>query len=82
VKGEPDIMSLTKVSDLSIDELKNIIREVVEQTITDLIVDPDEGLELRQEIQISLKESMESIRSGEKSTVSVQQVAENLDIEW
>jgi len=62
--------------------LKNIIREVVEQTITDLIVDPDEGLELRQEIQISLKESMESIRSGEKSTVSVQQVAENLDIEW
>ena len=75
-------MSLTKVSDLSIDELKNIIREVVEQTITDLIVDPDEGLELRQEIQISLKESMESIRSGEKSTVSVQQVAENLDIEW
>ena len=75
-------MSLTKVSDLSIDELKNIIREVVEQTITDLIVDPDEGLELCQDIQISLKESMESIRSGEKSTVSVQQVAENLDIEW
>jgi hypothetical protein len=82
MKGVLDIMSVTRVSDLSIDELKSIIREVVEQTITDLFVDPDEGLELRQDIQISLRKSIESIRSGEKSTVSVQQVAENLDLEW
>ena len=75
-------MTVTRVSDLSIDELKNIIREIVEQTIADLIADPDEGLALRPDLQKDLQKSIESIRLGDESTIPAQRVAGNLDLEW
>ncbi|MEA3350540.1 MAG: hypothetical protein U9Q82_07970 [Chloroflexota bacterium] len=75
-------MSYTTVSELSIDEFKSLISEVVEQTITNLIADPDEGLDLCDDVKSFLQTSLKSVRSGEIATISAQQVAANLGLEW
>ena len=49
-----------KVTDLSIDELKQLIREAVEETFRELLFDPDNGLELKEEIEQRLKASLSS----------------------
>jgi len=50
----------TKVSDLSVEELKDLIKQTVQETIDDMLGDPDEGLELRKEFVAQLKKSLES----------------------
>lgn len=75
-------MTYTTISELSVNELKMLIRETVKETIADLMADPDEGLELRDDVEAFLKTSIESFRSGEVATLSAKQVAERLDIEW
>ena len=75
-------MSYTTVAELSVNEFKILIREVVEQTITGMIADPDEGLDLYDDVKNLLQASMDSFRSGELETLSVQQVAANLGLEW
>ena len=74
-------MNYTSVSDLTVDELRKLIREVVSQTILEIFVDPDQGLELRDGIKKRLNSSLETIRKGGK-TISAEQVAENLGLEW
>lgn len=37
------------VADLTVAELKELIRETVVEVVFDLFIDPDEGLELREE---------------------------------
>ncbi|MBU1662268.1 MAG: hypothetical protein KKD28_12450 [Chloroflexi bacterium] len=75
-------MSYTTVAELSVNEFKILIREVVEQTITGMIADPDEGLDLHDDVKNLLQASMNSFRYGELETLSVQQVATNLGLEW
>lgn len=75
-------MSYTTISELSVDEFKSLIREGVEQTITDMIADPDEGLDLRDDVKDRLQASFNSYQSGELETFSAEQVAENLGLEW
>lgn len=50
----------TKVSDLSVEELKDLIKQTVQETIDDMLGDPDEGLEFREEFVAQLKKSLES----------------------
>lgn len=49
-----------KVADLTSEELRDIIREVVEEKLRELFLDPDFGLELRGEIEDRLGESFAS----------------------
>jgi hypothetical protein len=44
-------MAYSSVADLTVDELRDLIKEVVTQTILEIFGDPDEGLELREEIK-------------------------------
>ena len=37
----------TKVADLTIDEFRELVQEVVIQTLSEMMSDPNEGLELR-----------------------------------
>jgi hypothetical protein len=56
------------VNDLTVDELRNLLREVVEEVVEEklgLLNDPDEGLELRQEVVESLKGYLNSDRRGD-----------------
>ena len=75
------IVTNSTVSDLTVDELRDLIREVVMQTILDLFGDPDEGLELREEIQDRLRRSLATTQSGVKMTLA-QEVAAKLGLEW
>ena len=54
-----------KVADLTTDELREIIREVVIETINDLVEDPDEGLELREDFALILEASIKAVKAGE-----------------
>lgn len=69
------------VADLTIDEFKKLIKDVVRQTIVELFNDPDEGLELREEITTRLQQSLAAMAAGDK-TIPAQTVATKLGLEW
>jgi len=68
-----------KVSDLTIDELRTIIRETVQQTVVEMLADPDEGLALRSGVQKSLRDSIRSVQEG-TPTYSAEEVAKKLGL--
>ncbi|MBK9008287.1 MAG: hypothetical protein IPM31_14985 [Anaerolineae bacterium] len=70
-----------KVSDLTIDELRSIIRETVRQTLADILSDPDEGLESQDGIEASLRQSLKAVREG-ASTYDAKEVADKLGLNW
>jgi len=49
-----------KVSDLTIDEFKKLIGEAVDEKFREFLFDPDDGLELRDEVEQRLKASFAS----------------------
>ncbi len=71
----------TRVSDLSVDELRDIIQEVITQTLIDLFRDPDEGLELRKDFIDALKQSIRTVKTGVE-TSSAESVAKKLGLSW
>lgn len=62
-----------KVEDLTVEELKELIKETIWE-----IIDPDYGLELKEEAINSLKESMIEKEQGEN--ISIEKVKELLNI--
>ncbi|MGQ9627049.1 MAG: hypothetical protein ACUVV0_09135 [Anaerolineae bacterium] len=56
----------TVVVQISVDELKKLIQDAVEQKLLELLGDPDWGLELREEIQERLKRSFTAEEQGER----------------
>ena len=71
-----------KVSDLDVEELKAIIREVVKEEMTEILEDPDRGLEFRPEFVKELEASLEYVKSGGEMVPLTQIVAElGLDAE-
>lgn len=71
----------SRVADLTVDEFKGMIREVVTQTIAEIFGDPDEGLELREDIKAHLQGSLEAMQSGGE-TIPAEVVAAKLGLEW
>ena len=74
-------MTPAKVADLTIDEFRDLVRAVVIQTLSEMLDDPDEGLELRDNFSEELLGSLDAVETGGK-TASVQQVAEKLGLTW
>ncbi len=72
-------MNHTKVSDLTVDEFKSVIRETVAQTLAELLSDPDEGLALREELSSELLAALKEPKAQYKTA---QTVAENLGLDW
>jgi methyl coenzyme M reductase subunit C-like uncharacterized protein (methanogenesis marker protein 7) len=54
-----------KLVEISLEELRELISEIVEAKLQNLIADPDEGLELRDEIKEQLREAKRLLDSGE-----------------
>ena len=54
------------VGQLSTDELKEIIGSVVEQKLKEILGDPDEGLEMRTEVQNRLLRQKKAVANGER----------------
>ena len=69
----------TKVADLTIDEFRKLVQEVVIQTLLEMMSDPDEGLELRDDLVEELKQSLANVEAGGK-TMLMQKVAEKLGL--
>ena len=71
----------TKLADLTVDEFKQLIATTVEWKLMEILGDPDEGLELREEIKDRLRRSLETERQGARG-ISAQDVAAQLGLEW
>ena len=67
-------MKLT-IADLTLEELRDILREVIEEKFKEFLFDPDYGLELRGETEQRLTASLAS-----KERISLEQVKERLGV--
>ena len=74
-------MTPVKVADLTINQFKELIREVVIHTLSEMMDDPDEGMELRDDFAEELQHSLTSLEAGTK-TIPAQEVAERLGLIW
>jgi hypothetical protein len=72
---------VTRVAEMSVDDLKTLIQETVTQTLTEFLRDPDEGLELREDFAVALRRSVETAQSGGE-TLSADSVAAKLGLSW
>ncbi|WP_068814830.1 hypothetical protein [Phormidesmis priestleyi] len=69
------------IKDLTIEELKALIRETVLETLEELLDDPDEGKEMRPEVKQQLIESMRRTQTGERG-IPATEVAKKLGLTW
>ena len=72
-------MADLSVADLTVMELRNLISEVVAETITSLFADPDEGLELREEFEAELHLALQRPKE-EQETESLEDVLRELGL--
>jgi len=70
-----------QVKDLTIEELKLLIQETVAETIQSLLIDPDEGRQLKLEVKKQLLDSLHRTQTGE-SGISAEEVAKKLGLNW
>ncbi len=54
------------VKDLTIEELKLLIQETVAETIQSLLIDPDEGRQVKPEVKQQLLNSLHRTQAGER----------------
>ena len=73
-------MAHTTIADMTVDDLRKLIRETVIQTLSEMLGDPDEGLELRDEFNLELQRALATDEAGK--TISAQEVAARLGLTW
>jgi hypothetical protein len=69
------------IADLTVEEFEALIGRAVEQKLLELLGDPDEGLELRDEVVTRLQRSLEAEHAGQRG-VPIYEVASQLGLEW
>ena len=74
-------MAQQKVSELTTDELRALIREAVIETLHDFVEDPDEGLELREDLALKLEASMKAVEAGQP-TIPAEDLALKHRLSW
>ena len=67
------------VGQLSTDELREIIGSVVEQKLKEMLGDPDEGFEIRAEVQSRLLRQKKTVAKGERGE-ELEEVVKRLGI--
>lgn len=70
-----------KVKELTVEQLRTLIQEAIEEKLEDVIGDPDHGLELREEIKEKLRRSLAAMQGGEKG-IPIDQVARQAGLDW
>ncbi|MBC7228600.1 MAG: hypothetical protein H5T61_15435 [Thermoflexales bacterium] len=73
-------MAHTTVADLTVDDLRKLIRETVIQAFYEILSDPDEGLELRDEFKLELQRALAEDETGKTSPAH--EVAARLGLIW
>ena len=54
------------VAELTAEELRELVGEVVEAKLKEMLGDPDEGLELREEFRVFLEQQRSAVEHGER----------------
>lgn len=67
------------LKDLSVEDFRALIGDVVEEKLRELLGDPDEGLELRPEVRERL---LNRLNQSPQETIPVSEVARRLGLEW
>jgi hypothetical protein len=70
-----------QVKDLTVDELKLLIQETVTETLQSLLFDPDEGKQIKPELQQQLLKSLKMTQGGERG-ISAEEIAKKLGLNW
>jgi hypothetical protein len=70
-----------QANNLTIEELKALIRETVLETLEEFLDDPDEGREIRPEIKQQLIASLQRTQTGERG-IPAAEVAHKLGLTW
>ena len=70
-----------KVKDLSVEQLKSIVQEAVQEKLEEMLGDPDIGLEVREEVKESLRNSLAAMQSGEKG-IAIDQAVNGARLDW
>jgi hypothetical protein len=58
--------TVATVGEMTVAQLKALIKESVEEILRDILVDPDAGLQLRPEFEERLRQSISYVDSGGK----------------
>ena len=72
----------TKVADLTVEQLRGLIQEIIKQTFLEMFSDSDDGLELQETIKKRLQLSLNAMQSGQQKNSSAHDVAVKLGLEW
>ena len=74
-----------QVSELTVEELKELIQVqtyiATNEALLDFFGDPDEGLEVKEEVAQQLTESIKAVRQGKIRLIPVEEVREELGLE-
>lgn len=70
-------MADSTVADLTVTEFKELVREAVSQSLTELLADPDEGTVLRDDFAEALTNSLREVQAGGR-TMSLSEVLKDV----
>lgn len=73
--------NIKKRNSMSVDEMKSLVSELVEEKLTELLGDPDSESELKESVKRRLKTSFESEEQG-KIGESAKEFVEKLGLKW
>ena len=76
-----EVVGNMKVKELTVEQLRTLIQEAIEEKLEEVIGDPDHGLELREEIKEKLRRSLAAMQGGEKG-IPIDQVARQAGLDW
>ena len=74
-------LSMQTVKDLSVEELRAVIGEVVEEKLREILNDPDAGLTLRPEIQERLRRDLQEPQE-EGQNIPAAELARRRGLDW
>ena len=66
-----------KLSDLTLEELRELVKGIVDDRLRELLGDPDLGLEMGEAVLARLKQSLAS-----SARITGEEVAEKLGLRW
>lgn len=69
------------VAEMTVDELRSLIENIIEDKLAELVRDPDQGLELREEFKQRLRRSLEAEKQGVPG-IPAEEVAKEFGVPW
>ncbi len=69
------------ISQLKVSQLEALIDSIIERKLSELLGDPDKGLELKPSVKTKLRRSLVPTKRGERGIIA-KQVAKELGLKW